>query len=156
MCITMDAFDAFFPYSEYRPHQREMLEFAAQCAREGGIAMVDAPTGSGKSSVVASLLAFRNERKVIIAVRTISQLNTFIRELALNGGLTQAPARLPVPTTVQETVMRRVGQVSVCARQILEAASVLDTQLDFGLLQMTSGRDEVEVGDLLPEFHAIG
>ena len=83
MCITMDAFDAFFPYREYRPHQREMLEFAAQCANGGGIAMVDAPTGSGKSSVVASLLAFRDERKVIIAVRTISQLNTFIRELAL-------------------------------------------------------------------------
>ena len=83
MCIRMDAFDPYFPYSEYRPHQREMLEFAAQCARDGGIAMVDAPTGSGKSSVVASLLAFRNGRKVIIAVRTISQLNTFIRELAL-------------------------------------------------------------------------
>ena len=83
MCITMYAFDAYFPYSEYRPHQREMLEFAAQCARDGGIAMVDAPTGSGTSSVVASLLAFRNGRKVIIAVRTISQLNTFIRELAL-------------------------------------------------------------------------
>jgi len=83
MCIPMDAFDNYFPYGEYRPHQREMLEFAAQCARGGGITMVDAPTGSGKSSVVASLLAERKERKVIIAVRTISQLSTFIRELAL-------------------------------------------------------------------------
>ncbi|WAC04057.1 MAG: ATP-dependent DNA helicase [Methanoregula sp.] len=79
----MDAFDAFFPYVEYRPHQREMLEFAAQCARGGGIAMVDAPTGSGKSSVVASLLAESKGRKVVIAVRTISQLSTFIRELTL-------------------------------------------------------------------------
>jgi DNA excision repair protein ERCC-2 len=79
----MDAFDAFFPYNEYRPHQRRMLEFAAQYAREGGIAMIDAPTGSGKSSIIAALLAERRKRKVLVAVRTKSQLVTFIRELAL-------------------------------------------------------------------------
>ena len=79
----MDAFDAFFPYNEYRPHQRRMLEFAAQYAREGGIAMIDAPTGSGKSSIIAALLAERRNRKVLVAVRTKSQLVTFIRELAL-------------------------------------------------------------------------
>ena len=71
------------PVSEYRPGQRHMLEVAATVARDGGIAMVDAPTGSGKSSVVASLLAERKKRKIVIAVRTISQLTTFIRELEL-------------------------------------------------------------------------
>jgi hypothetical protein len=35
----MDGFDAWFPYDAYHPHQREILEFAAQCAREGSIAM---------------------------------------------------------------------------------------------------------------------
>jgi DNA excision repair protein ERCC-2 len=79
----MDSFDSYFPYAEYRPGQRHMLEVAAQAAREGGITMIDAPTGSGKSSVVASLLAERKGRKVIIAVRTVSQLTTFIRELEL-------------------------------------------------------------------------
>jgi DNA excision repair protein ERCC-2 len=79
----MDSFDPFFPYEEYRPHQREMLTFAAEVARDGGIGMIDAPTGSGKSSVVASLLAERKNRKIVIAVRTVSQLTTFIRELAL-------------------------------------------------------------------------
>jgi len=79
----MDSIDSYFPYAEYRPGQRHMLEIAAQVAREGGIAMIDAPTGSGKSSVVASLLAERKGRKVVIAVRTISQLTTFIRELEL-------------------------------------------------------------------------
>ncbi|HEX3001354.1 MAG TPA: ATP-dependent DNA helicase, partial [Methanoregula sp.] len=79
----MDSIDTFFPYSEYRPGQRHMLELAATVAREGGIAMIDAPTGSGKSSIVASLLAERRGRKVVIAVRTVSQLNTFIRELEL-------------------------------------------------------------------------
>ena len=79
----MDTFDSYFPYAAYRPGQRHMLEVAAQCAREGGIMMIDAPTGSGKSSVVASLLAERKGRKVVIAVRTVSQLTTFIRELEL-------------------------------------------------------------------------
>ena len=79
----MDSFDSYFPYAEYRPGQRHMLEVAAQAAREGGITLIDAPTGSGKSSVVASLLAERKGRKVIIAVRTVSQLTTFIRELEL-------------------------------------------------------------------------
>ncbi|MFA5331142.1 MAG: ATP-dependent DNA helicase [Methanoregula sp.] len=75
--------DAFFPYSEYRPRQKDMLAFAADIARAGGIGMIDAPTGSGKSSVVASLLAERKGRKIVIAVRTVSQLSTFVRELAL-------------------------------------------------------------------------
>ncbi len=79
----MDSIDAFFPYSGYRPGQRQMLDIAAAVARDGGIAMIDAPTGSGKSSVVASLLAERKKRKIVIAVRTISQLTTFIRELEL-------------------------------------------------------------------------
>ena len=79
----MDTIDTYFPYGEYRPGQRHMLEVAATVAREGGIAMIDAPTGSGKSSVVASLLAERKGRKIVIAVRTVSQLTTFIRELEL-------------------------------------------------------------------------
>jgi len=79
----MDTIDTFFPYSEYRPGQRHMLEVVAEVARTGGIAMIDAPTGSGKSSVVASLLAERKGRKIVIAVRTVSQLTTFIRELEL-------------------------------------------------------------------------
>ena len=79
----MDTIDTYFPYDEYRPGQRHMLEVVAEVARTGGIAMIDAPTGSGKSSVVASLLAERKGRKVVIAVRTVSQLTTFIRELEL-------------------------------------------------------------------------
>jgi len=79
----MDAIDTYFPYTEYRPGQRHMLEIAARVARDGGIAMIDAPTGSGKSSVVASLLAERKNRKIVIAVRTVSQLSTFVRELEL-------------------------------------------------------------------------
>ncbi|MHC1626325.1 MAG: ATP-dependent DNA helicase [Methanoculleaceae archaeon] len=79
----MDALDDWFPYPGYRPHQREMLEAVLSTAREGGILMIDAPTGSGKSSTVTALLAGARGRKVVVAVRTISQLDTFLRELSL-------------------------------------------------------------------------
>jgi len=78
----MDTFDAYFPYTEYRPGQRHMLEVVAQCAREGGIAMIDAPPAA-KIKCGRFLLAERKGRKVVIAVRTVSQLTTFIRELEL-------------------------------------------------------------------------
>lgn len=75
--------DSWFPYPSFRPHQREMLALAATVTREGGIAMIDAPTGSGKSSIVSAMLAARAGRRVLVAVRTVSQLDTFIRELSL-------------------------------------------------------------------------
>jgi DNA excision repair protein ERCC-2 len=52
----MDEVDAYFPYDAYRPYQRDMLEFAARCARNGGIAMIDAPTGCGKTGLATSFL----------------------------------------------------------------------------------------------------
>jgi DNA excision repair protein ERCC-2 len=81
--MLMDHLDEWFPYPEYRPGQREMLDLVGRHAKSGGIVMIDAPTGSGKSSVVAAMLAEKGDRKVIVAVRTISQLSTFIRELSL-------------------------------------------------------------------------
>ncbi|HJJ55258.1 MAG TPA: ATP-dependent DNA helicase, partial [Methanocorpusculum sp.] len=71
----------YFPYNTYRPNQKEMLESVAAVAEKNGVLMIDAPTGSGKSSVVSALLAKANGRKIIIAVRTVSQLEIFTREL---------------------------------------------------------------------------
>ncbi|HJJ35862.1 MAG TPA: ATP-dependent DNA helicase [Methanocorpusculum sp.] len=71
----------YFPYTAYRPNQKEMLESVAAVAEKNGVLMIDAPTGSGKSSVVSALLAKADGRKIIIAVRTVSQLEIFTREL---------------------------------------------------------------------------
>lgn len=79
----MSELDDWFPYPDYRPNQRKMLEAVAKTAVKGGVLMIDAPTGSGKSSAVSALLSESNGRKVLIAVRTISQLNIFLRELEL-------------------------------------------------------------------------
>lgn len=79
----MSSIADYFPYLSYRKNQKEMLEAVAKTAQEGGIIMIDAPTGSGKSSVIAPLLAEANGKKIFVAVRTISQLQIFIRELEL-------------------------------------------------------------------------
>ena len=73
----------YFPYQSFRKNQKEMPEAAAKTAEENGILLIDAPTGCGKSSVVSALLAKANGKKILIAVRTISQLQIFIRELEL-------------------------------------------------------------------------
>ncbi|MCU0633015.1 MAG: ATP-dependent DNA helicase [Methanolinea sp.] len=79
----MDTLDDWFPYPNFRPYQREMLDFGLSCAKDGAIGLIDAPTGSGKSSLLSALMAGREGKRVLVAVRTVSQLNTFIRELSL-------------------------------------------------------------------------
>ncbi|HOW04773.1 ATP-dependent DNA helicase [Methanospirillum hungatei] len=79
----MNELQDWFAYSSFRPGQEEMLQRAFDTARTGGVLLIDAPTGSGKSSVVSALLAGRKDRQIIVAVRTISQLTTYIRELEL-------------------------------------------------------------------------
>lgn len=76
-------FEKYFPYESYRPGQREMLQRVYDVAKSGQILMLNAPTGIGKSSVVVPLLALAREKgyKVLIGVRTISQLKIFCEEL---------------------------------------------------------------------------
>ncbi|MBW6519275.1 MAG: ATP-dependent DNA helicase [ANME-2 cluster archaeon] len=78
-----DDIDRWFPYPEYRPNQREMLDKAAEIARTGGhgVLMVDAPTGSGKTSILSALLASRGDNRIVVAVRTISQVSIYLDEI---------------------------------------------------------------------------
>ncbi len=77
----MSAISDYFPYIEYREGQEEMLKAAAESIRNRDILMIDAPTGSGKSSLIAPLLAEANGHKILVAVRTNSQLEIFLNEL---------------------------------------------------------------------------
>jgi DNA excision repair protein ERCC-2 len=78
----MDAeIDNWFAYPEYRRGQREMLNAVYRTIKDKKVLILNAPTGSGKSSVVSAILAATTTRPVIVAVRTVSQLNIFVREL---------------------------------------------------------------------------
>jgi len=75
--------DSWFPYQDYRPHQREMLEAAVEAVKTGGhsVLMVDAPTGSGKTSILSALLASRGDKRIVVALRTVSQVSIYLDEI---------------------------------------------------------------------------
>jgi DNA excision repair protein ERCC-2 len=78
-----DQISEWFPYESYRPHQDEMLRAVYDAVSNGKTILINAPTGSGKSSNIAAVLAATTVRPVIVAVRTVSQLNIFVRELEM-------------------------------------------------------------------------
>jgi len=79
----------YFPYSELRPHQEEFIRIVEEAVREGKNAIIEAPTGFGKTiSVLAGVLPYAKEQgyKVIYLARTHKQMDRVIEELkAINN-----------------------------------------------------------------------
>ena len=73
----------WFPYPDFRPHQDSMLDKVQEiaCTGEHRVLMIDAPTGSGKTSIIASLLANRGRNKIVVALRTVSQIGVYLDEI---------------------------------------------------------------------------
>jgi len=72
----------YFPYDTLRPHQGEMLDRVYDVVSKGGhgILMIDAPTGTGKTSCISAALAAARG-KIVVAVRTVSQIDIYIDEI---------------------------------------------------------------------------
>lgn len=77
-----------------------------------------------------------------------------VRELQERGQLAAPPVDLPLPSTVREAILSRVSRIGPVARQLLEAAAVLDPHLDDALLQHTAARTPLETVDALEELMA--
>ena len=75
-----------------------------------------------------------------------------IRELMSGGRLAEAPARLPLPQTVREAVLRRAGRLTALAQQVLEVTSVLAPNATFETIAEAAGRDELETAVSLEEL----
>ncbi|OYV09280.1 MAG: hypothetical protein CG437_1223 [Methanosaeta sp. NSP1] len=73
----------YFPYPSLRLHQDRMLDAVYDIVSRGdhGIVMIDAPTGTGKTSCISAALAAR-PGKIIVAVRTVSQIDIYIDEIS--------------------------------------------------------------------------
>jgi DNA-binding SARP family transcriptional activator len=69
-------------------------------------------------------------------------------ERDLNG------VQLPLPESVREAISARVQRLDARPRQVLEAGAVLGFSFPFDLLQLTSGRSEMETVDCLEELVA--
>ncbi|MGC8543149.1 MAG: ATP-dependent DNA helicase [Vulcanisaeta sp.] len=74
----------YFPYEEFRRYQREIAENIYNALASGRIALIEAPTGVGKTaSALAASLAYSEEvgAKVLFLVRTKNEAQAPIREL---------------------------------------------------------------------------
>ncbi|MDM7913115.1 MAG: ATP-dependent DNA helicase, partial [Methanotrichaceae archaeon] len=72
----------YFPYESLRPHQDRMLDAVYDVINKGehGVLMIDAPTGTGKTSCISAALAAA-PGKIVVAVRTVSQIDIYIDEI---------------------------------------------------------------------------
>ncbi|HOV52029.1 MAG TPA: ATP-dependent DNA helicase, partial [Methanothrix sp.] len=72
----------YFPYESLRPNQDRMLDAVYEVVRKGehAVLMIDAPTGTGKTSCISAALAAA-PGKIIVAVRTVSQIDIYIDEV---------------------------------------------------------------------------
>lgn len=138
----MNSYEDWFAYDTYRPHQKEMLDFAAECVNKQQTCLIDAPTGSGKSSVLSALLAQANGRKIIVAVRTVAQLNIFIRELEL---IKRKQPRLKVSYLVGKRKMCMMGGEGDVYR-MCEGLKTFSTSLM---------RERAQKGSLIPANDAV-
>ena len=67
-----------FPYGEFRSGQRKMAETVYQCIAQSGQALLEAPTGTGKTAAVLypalkALTTGRHERVAFITARTVGR-----------------------------------------------------------------------------------
>ncbi|NPV62082.1 MAG: ATP-dependent DNA helicase [Methanotrichaceae archaeon] len=72
----------YFPYESLRPHQDRMLDAVYEVVDRGQheVLMIDAPTGTGKTSCISAALAAA-PGKIIVVVRTVSQIDIYIDEI---------------------------------------------------------------------------
>lgn len=86
----------FFPYPKFRPFQIEAIKFSFNTIFEGKIGLLSSPCGTGKSiSVLSAYFAARSLNpsigRLIVLVRTKSQLEIYSRELKSIKGYSKAP-----------------------------------------------------------------
>ena len=75
-----------------------------------------------------------------------------LRDLEQRDQLRRPPPDLPLPATVREAIRARMNRLQPVARQLLEAAAILDPHLDDVLLQATAARTPEETVDALDEL----
>jgi len=95
----------YFPYPALRPYQDRMLDAVYDAVRDGGhsVLMIDAPTGCGKTSCLSAALSAA-PGKVVVAVRTVSQIDIYLDEVR----------RIWSKTRHQPEISYLVGKQKVC------------------------------------------
>lgn len=95
----------YFPYESLRPYQDAMLDDVYGTVRGGehAVLMIDAPTGSGKTSCISAALAAA-PGKIAVAVRTVSQIDVYLDEIE----------KIWSKTRHKPTIAYMVGKQKIC------------------------------------------
>lgn len=145
----------------YRQEERESLrELQRSFQREGLLSEVVLRGLSPKAiREILELISGEGKSHPELAARLHKTTggNTFfllelVRALLESGGLDSPPDVLPLPKTVQETILNRLARLTPLARQFLDAAAVLSPDLEMELLGQTAGRTELEAAEGLDEL----
>ena len=106
MAIISSKYGGYFPYPKFRDNQEQMLDKVQETLIKGhhAVLMIDAPTGSGKTSVISPILANKIDKKVIVAVRTNSQIEIYLDEIE----------KILKNTSKSPTISYMVGKDKVC------------------------------------------
>ena len=70
-----------FPYNEYRPGQKEISDLVKNAIEKNSIAIINAPTGFGKTAAVIKGIIESKAEKILWLVRTVNEMDSVIREL---------------------------------------------------------------------------
>ncbi|MBO3753290.1 MAG: ATP-dependent DNA helicase [Candidatus Brockarchaeota archaeon] len=107
----------YFPYSEFREHQLEAIEFIFRVLTTGRIGLLSSPCGTGKSvSVLTAYLMAREIEevgKLFILTRTRNELEIYARELKTIAEKTGVILRATLMVSRQEMCPLARGRLEV-------------------------------------------
>ena len=78
-----EGIESHFPFTEFRPGQRELLEYLCQSLEGRGLTLIEAPNGIGKTVTILTAMEYLSQRtgaKFLYLVRTHSQIDRVLDE----------------------------------------------------------------------------
>ncbi len=78
-----EGIESHFPFTGFRPGQRELLEYLCRSLEERGLTLIEAPNGIGKTAAILTAMEYLSQRtgaKFLYLVRTHSQIDRVLDE----------------------------------------------------------------------------
>ena len=143
-----------------RPASNAGLEAVLHAWERAGSCVILDLKGLDATAVAGLLHAAGASPALAERVHTVTAGNPFFvlaiaAQLRAHGDRADPALALPLPPTVREAILGQLVDLSPLARQLLEAAAVLETALDDALLQQTAARTPDELADGLDELLSV-
>ncbi|MFQ6085333.1 MAG: helicase C-terminal domain-containing protein [Candidatus Bathyarchaeia archaeon] len=127
--VPKDVLD-FFPYSDLRPHQDELMRFVFGSLRAGKSAVAEGSNGLGKTAAVLSAalpIAKNGDYKILYCARTHGQMDRVIEELELIAQK-RSVSGISIRGRSEMCVHRLMAQRRVTAREAMEVCKQLRSE----------------------------